>query len=244
MRIFANNLVFMFLFIKSHPVVEATLAALVTVGMLLSLYVVFEPLASRAATTTDQFTVSQTINNEISFSTTATDVTMVGSLNGLTGGMSTGTTQVIVKTNNALGYNMTISFASSSYGTAAMNRNGGGGDIEDYTPASAGVPDFTFGTETFGQLAYTISASTTADLDQTFRNNGSACNNNSGGDVVASCWYNPSTTAETIVNRTTATSASGEGTMVHFRVHIPNNPTPAIPSGTYTATATLTAVTN
>lgn len=205
-------------------------------------YIFLEPSVTHAVE--DQFTVTQSVTAEISFDTNITSVAMTGSLAGITGGTSNGQAQAIVRTNNNAGYNMTIDFASSSYGTAAMNQDGGSGYISDYSPASAGTPDFGFSNETFSQFAYTVSASTTADLVTLFRNNGTACNNASGGDTAANCWYNPTTTATTLVNTSSATAASGATTTVHFRVNIPNNPSPIVPSGSYTATATLTALMN
>jgi hypothetical protein len=187
----------------------------------------------------DSFTVTQSITSEISFVATANDVTMSPSIAGLTGGTSSGSTTVRVRTNNDTGYNMTLAFSTST----AMTRNGGGGTISNYNPASAGTPDLTFAAETFAQFGYTVVASTSADLDTSFKDDGAACATGSN-NTANTCWMNPSTTAETIINRTTATGASGATTTIAFRVNVPSNPSPAVQEGTYVATATLTAVTN
>jgi hypothetical protein len=134
---------------------------------------------------------------------------------------------------------MTIAFSSST----AMGRNGGGGVINNYNPTAVGVPDFTFANEVFAQFAYTVTASTTADLATSFKDNGAACNAGAA-DASNKCWLNPSTTARTVINRTTATLGSGATTSVAFRVNIPSSPVPSVQEGTYVATATLTAIVN
>ncbi len=190
----------------------------------------------------DQFTITQSVTAEISFITTAANVSMSGAIAGLTGGTATGNTQVAVLTNNAAGYNMTIQASSSP----AMQGDSQGGYISDYTPGTPTLPDFAFsvGANT-GEFAYTVSASSTADLDQSFKDDTVACGTGSsdtGGQ--ASCWLNVSTTPETIINRSSATLATGATTTIYFQVQITANPSPAIPQDTYTATTTLTAVTN
>jgi len=195
-----------------------------------------EPTVGRAIATNIKQT--QVVNAEISFLATSS-ITMLPQIAGITGGNSSGSSTVRVLTNNTTGYNITIAFSS----TTAMTRNGAGGSIRNYNPTTINVPDFTFANEVFGQFAYTIRASTTADMDQSFKDSGAACNT-STADAPTKCWLNPSTTAKTIVNRTTATLASGATTTIGFRVNIPSNPVPSIQQGTYVATATLTAVVN
>ncbi len=234
----------MFQIIKQMPAVSALLAAVLALVLLLLSFFMLEPTVGRAAVDTEQFIVSQSITSEISFLTAVADVSMSPSLGGIAGGTANGQTQVIVNTNNTTGYNMTINFASSSYGTDAMNRNGGGGYIDDYTNSSSTVPDYTFTAETYAQFAYAVQGSTTADVDQTFKSNGSNTCNTGSTNTAGTCWMRPSTTNERIVNRTTSTAASGATTTIQFRINVPSNPSPAVPTGTYTATATLTATTN
>jgi len=114
------------------------------------------------------------------------------------------------------------------------------------------VADYGFaigGSGTQGEFAYTVSASNTPDLDQTFLDNGTnTCGTGSldtGGN--STCWFNASSTgpgatiAEPIINRTSPTLATGATTTIFFRVELPSNPNPTIALDTYTATATLTA---
>ncbi len=227
----------------SNSALAALVAALLVSSLGLASFFMLEPTVGRAASDTDVFSVDQVVTAEISFITDSTIVTMAPQLASLTGGRSSGTTTVRVNTNNTTGYYMTIQFSS----TSAMSRDGSGGEkrIYNYNPTAAGVPDYTFSSEVYGQFAYSVIASTSGDLDASFRDNGSNACNAGAGNLASTCWMNPtSTVAETIINRSTATAGSGATTSIAFRVDIPTNPVPAIQTGTYTATATLTATTN
>lgn len=219
-----------------------SLIAAVLIGLLgVTAFFAFEPSIGRSAVT-DDFLVTQQITDEIAFLVTASDVSMTGAIMGLSGGSATGTTLAVVRTNDSEGYNMTLKFSSST----AMNQNGGTGYINNYTPASAGVPDYSWvnnGSGGASEFGYSVMASTSADLDQSFLNNGSACNV-SGSSTLYHCWLNPSTTAETIINRSTPTGNGGATTTLIFHVNVPNAPSPALASGIYTATGTLTATNN
>ena len=201
------------------------------------MFVMVEPTLGRAIE--DQFTVTQTITSEISFATTAADVTMTPALGGVTGGTSNGTTTVIVLTNDSSGYTMTIKASSSP----AMQGNTQGDTIADYTPAGPGVPDFVYSVPTGEEFGYTVSASTTADLAQKFLDNTTICNTGSADTSgSASCWYGLSTVATTTIVRTTETPASGSTSTIVFKLTI--NSGSSVIEDTYTATATLTATTN
>ena len=234
----------MFGVIRNNPAIEACIAALILMVAGLFAFAAFEPVTSQAVTATDQFTVSQQVTAEIAFSTTANNVTMSPSIGGLTGGTANGATQVVVKTNNSAGYTMTIDFASSSYGTAAMNQNGGSAYINDYAPATPGTPDYTFSNGTAAQLAYTVVASTSSDVDPTFLSDGTSNCATGSTNNPSTCWMGPAQAAETIISRSTPTPVSGSTSTIQFRVGVPSNPNPVVSSGYYTATATLTAVTS
>jgi hypothetical protein len=208
-----------------------------------ALFIILEPaMTFSAITATSQFTISQTVNAEVSFLTPATNVTLTPSLGGVTGGTANGSTQVVVLTNDHLGYQMTLQ-ASSSVGM--IGNFNSANSIPVIVPATPNVPNFSFNTVAANgaAFAYSIEASTTADLSQIFKDNGATCNTGSG-DTIGSCWLNASTTAVQIVNRSSATTGSGATTTLKFRVIIGANPTPAIPDDTYVATTTLTATAN
>lgn len=202
------------------------------------MFVMAEPTIGKAIE--DQFIVTQVVTSEISFATTASDVTMTPSLGGVTGGTSNGTTTVVVLTNDTSGYTMTV-IASSS---PAMQGDLTTASIADYTPAAAGIPDFTYSVPTSAEFGYTVSASTTADLAQKFKDDGaSACNTGSADTSgSASCWYGLSTVATSTIVRSTATPASGSTSSMTFKLTI--NSGAGVTEDTYKATTTLTAVTN
>ncbi len=222
-----------------HTLKQSLVLTLIAMVALLSVYLVAEPRVGQAIY--DQFTISQTVTAEISFLATANNVTMSPSLAGITGGTSNGSTQVRVMTNNATGYSMSITASSSP----ALQGNSQGGEFQDYTEASAGTPDFTFsvGSNT-AEFAYSVKATTTSDVDPTFRDNGTDTCATGSSNTAGACWYNLSTSPETIINRATETPASGATTTIFFRAQITANPSPAVPADTYVATTTLTAVTN
>jgi hypothetical protein len=223
----------------------ALIATLLIVALGAMSFFVFEPSIGHSQIT-DEFTVSQTITNEISFNVTATDVTMTGAIAGLTGGYATGTTVVSVNTNNVTGYNMKLHFATNTVAHAmvASSTDPSSAYIGNYTPAVAGVPDYTWVDNASGQSAefgYTVTGTTPGEVDPSFMNNTSSCN--AGTNETANrCWLNPTTTPETIINSTASNSNST--TTLTFKVAVPNAPSPALPSGVYIATGTLTATTN
>jgi len=224
---------------------DSFLSSLIIVSLLAATFVVLEPVVSRSQAT-DTFTIEQTITGEISFLTSAVDVTMVGSIAGLTGGTATGSAFVKVRTNDDDGFNMTIRFPFAT--TTGMDGENTATYINNYTPTTPGLPDFNWVNNSTGgasEFGYTVKSSTTADVATRFRNNGSVCNNNSGGDTATKCWMNPSTTAIQVINRTTSGAAPlGATTTFLFKVYVPSAPTPSLEADTYNATATLTATNN
>lgn len=208
-----------------------------------ALFLLAEPAISLSATTS-QFTISQVVSSEVSFSTPASNVTLSPSLGGLTGGTSNGGTQFIVLTNDHLGYHIDLT-ASSSVGM--LGNTNSSNSIPALVPASSGVPDFAFDSGSVAvnkaYFAYTVEASTTADTGSLFKDDGVNCNTGSG-NTENKCWLNAGTGAVTIINRTSQTASSGATTTLRFRVVMQANPNPLIPDDTYVATTTLTAVVN
>lgn len=207
---------------------------------LLALAMGVEPSLVLSQSTADQFIVTQSVGSEISFLTTANDVSMQGTLAGLTGGVSNGSTMVRVLTNDSSGYTMTIQASSSP----AMQGQTQGGSIANYTPTVNHVPDYTYSVPTGEEFAYTVSASNTPDLAQKFKDNGSNACNTGANDTsgLSSCWYPLLTTATSTIVRTTATPISGATTTIFFRVTI--NSGSSVPEDLYVATTTLTVTTN
>ncbi len=198
---------------------------------------IIEPAITRAVE--DQFTITQVITSEISFITPTSDVTM-GSIAGLTGGVSYGSTTVRIFTNDSAGFTATV----KASGSPAMQGNTQAGTIADYTPAIAGVPDYAYSVPTGEEFGFTVSASTTSHLAQKFLDNGSnTCNTGSADtNTSATCWMGLSTTATSTLVTNTFTAASGSTSTMIFRTTV--NSGSSLPEDTYTATTTITATTN
>jgi hypothetical protein len=234
---------------KTHLLISAKfafVAALICAVTAMSAYFMLEPVTSQSAEET--FEVTQTISGALSFLASTSPVTMNGTLDGLTGGTSWGTTTSRVRTNAAAGYTMTLKFAS----TAPMIRNGGGGVIETYQ-YSTGTTNYPAGFDTSptnAQFGFSVNASNTSDVSPVFEGNGTTLCGSGNGTTFAvnNCWRGASSTDASVttelINTSAPTPSSGSTSTVQFRITIPNNPSPAVPDGTYTATATLTATEN
>lgn len=221
---------------------QAFVSSIIAVLLLATTFFIVEPRVGQAVTS-GPFTIQQTITSEISFLVEASNVTMSGSINGITGGTSNGTTTAVVRTNHPTGYVMSIAFANNSTPNAMLGDTTANESIHDYT-ASSSEPTYTFHTSSSSAVfAYTASAANTSDLDQSFKDDGAGLCNSGSNDTTgySTCWMEPSTSGFQIVNRSTD-AASGATTTVNFRVYVPNAPNPSLQADTYTATATLTAV--
>lgn len=224
---------------------KAGISAVVATTMLLASFLLLEPTVGRTQTsdTSGPFRINQTIGAEISFIVDAQEVTMNGSINGLTGGNATGTAYAVVQTNNTNGYTMSIAFSTS--GPAMRGRSTDNRGIRDYyeanataPSASSSQPDLTFVASTSAQLAFTVNSSSTVALN--FRNNGAVCGAGAADDPLR-CWKGPSVDGITIVDEGSAAPTGATTTFV-FKVNVPSGPVPTLESDTYTATATLTAI--
>lgn len=163
--------------------------------------------------------------------TAAADVVMSQSIGGISGGIATGSTAVLIVTDSPSGYQLTLRASSSPAMRSAQNNT-----IADYVPAG-GVPDFAFiNTATSAQLAFSPEGT---NLATRYKDNGSVCGVGAG-DVTQRCWDGLSTTDRILVTATAANHPSGATTTVRFQVGIGGSI--VVPSGLYTATTTLTAL--
>ena len=218
----------------------ALVAAVLTVAVSMASFFLIEPTVGQAVDSTP-FTIKTTITDEISFLTQPTNVTATSSINGITGGTANGSTTAVVRTNSFTGYEMFIAFANNAPDNAMLGDVSDNQSIRDY-PASGGEPTFLFSTaSTSAVFGYTVSAADDTDLDQSFLDDGSSCNDLGGSYTADRCWMEPSVSSFQIIDRTSA-AATGATTTIHFRVYVPNNPSPALVADIYTATATLTAL--
>lgn len=220
----------------SQSALYALAASGTIVALLFTTFFIAEPAISYGQSDTASFTIQQTITDETTFLVNPSDVTMVGSIAGLTGGNATGTSSFVVKTNNATGYYVDISFQGDPQ--AMVGDDDADEGILDYEAATM-EPTYNFTTSAAAQFAYTVTSSSSNHTDLSFLDGGASCGTGSG---QGSCWMAPSTTAVRIVDFN-GTAASGASSTVQFKVHVPNSPSPALTAQTYTATATLSLYT-
>jgi len=163
--------------------------------------------------------------------TAASNVTLLPSIPGVTGGTATGTTAVNVSTDSPSGYELSI-LASSS---PAML--GPGDSYADYVPDGP-VPDYAFGiVATTSEFGYSPEGS---DLVQRFLNTaGNVCGSGSlDGDDA--CWDGLTTSPVVIARDTNPNHPAGATTTLEFRADAGASRNQL--AGTYTATTTLTAL--
>ena len=222
---------------------NAMYAAFVATALVLFAFTAFfaaEPsvIYGQAATSTP-FTITQTITGENSFLVQPTDVTMSGSIAGLTGGNATGSTQFVVQSNNSSGYYVNIQFTDNAGAYAMYGDTTGSDSIRDYDESTPGTADFGFTASTASQFAYSVISSTTADTAQGFDHAASNCNSGGADNADLTCWKAPTTADYEIVRRGSAAPTGATSTIV-FKVDVPSGAVPTPVTDTYTATATLT----
>lgn len=222
----------------THSTKIAFTAALAAVVSLALLYTVVEPQITHSQSAT--FLIQTTITGESSFLVPPSNVTMVGTLNSLTGGQATGSTQFVVQSTNSSGYEVQIAFPSNGTSNAMLSDLTADESLLDYLGDDAGEPSSGYSTSTSAQFAYTVTSSTSADTDQSFFESGGSCNQGAGSQAVP-CWKAPETAAFTIVSTATPAPAGATSTIT-FNVTVPNNPSPVPVAEGYTATATLSLI--
>ena len=210
---------------------------------LLGIFMFCEPALSLAGTTAQStFLVSQVVSSELAFVTPVSNLTLSPSLGGLTGGTAIGAVQFEIRSADALGYVVTLA-ASSSVGMIGLSSSTN--SIPAYVPATTGIPDYTFTVPAHkAYFGYSVMATNTPDVVPLFLSNGSSACNTGSNNIYGTCWLNASTTAITILNRTSVTPNSGATSSLDFQVTIQPNPSPVIPDDSYVATTTLTATSN
>src|SRR3989344_3313370 len=211
-----------YLRISFHTFVSSVLIAV----LMASSYFLIEPQVGRAQDTSGPFTISQVITGETSFIVDAVNTTLSGSLNGITGGTANGSTTVVVQTNSPTGYTMDIAFYDNGTGQTMLGEVTDSSSIIDY-PASSSEPTFLFSTASTAALfAYTVSAADSSDLDQSFLDNGSACNTGSGY-TADRCWMEPATTPSQIRAHPTR-AVPGSRSSFLSRFYLQKTPSPGL----------------
>ena len=232
----------MFAQLLARDVVTIVLAALLAVTSAFFGFALYEPVTLTAQEAVD-ITVTQTITGETSFTSDPTNVVMDTAIASITGGTSNGTSTFTVQSNSGSGYNVTMVFSDDP----AMQQDTGAGTIPDYLEDTAGVPDYGFDAETSGgssQFGFSVLGASAGIVATNFQDDNSSSCGGGGTNQYAQCWSAASTTAVTIIDSASATTGGGDTSSVLFRVHVPANPSPAVPADDYTATATLTVSEN
>lgn len=215
----------------------ALTASCVTVTMLFAAFFLAEPAISHGQVDTATFRIRQTITSESSFLVNPSNINMTGSINGVTGGQATGTTQFVVQSNNTNGYYVEIAFFNNGTSEAMLGDVSASESLRDYDGDVAGQPSFGYTASSAAQFAYTVTSSTTADTDQSFLNDFADCNTG-GNQTPNTCWKAPSTAGFRIVDRS-GPAITGATSTITFNVTVPSGATPVPVAETYTATATL-----
>jgi hypothetical protein len=160
------------------------------------------------------------------------DVSMSPNLSGLVNNASTGEADWTVVTDSPGGYEMSIKASTNP----AMQHTVTADTLDDYAPASAPTPDYSFSvasnTAVFGF------SPEGADITSKYKDNGAICGTGSG-DTTDKCWDGFSTTDKTISSGG-ANQPTGVITTVKFRAE--NGSAHLLPAGTYKATITVTAI--
>lgn len=163
------------------------------------------------------------------------NVTLTPAILGVTGSTGNGSASWTIITDNPAGYSLTIKASSSP---ALIS---GAYSFADYTPSGGigGNPDFIWSVASAdSEFGFTPEGN---HIVQKFLDNGGSPCNTGSTDTPDACWYNPSTSAETISQSTSANHPSGTATTVKFRATSGSSHLQV--EGTYTATTTITALT-
>lgn len=163
-------------------------------------------------------------------SLSVSSVNLTPAINTTGGGIANGSTTVSVTTDDAAGYELYIVASSSPALISGAN------SFADYTPAGVN-PDFAF-TVASANSAFGFSPEG-SDIVQAFKDNGSTCNTGSS-DTANACWNGLSTTNQLVAKKSSANHPTGSNTVLEFRAE--SGSSHVQPSGTYTATTTVTAV--
>jgi hypothetical protein len=230
----------------SESLTYAIFSSVTIVSMLMMAFFVAEPAISHGQdATSNDFYIRQTITDENSFKVVS-DVNMVGSINGVTGGQATGTTDFVVLSNNSAGYSVDIDFQYTTNNEAMVGDESGSEAIRDYDGDVGGEPSFNFvASSSAAMFAYTVTSDDSADTAQSFLSFGGACNvaSGSGGtQATDQCWKSPAAAGFTVVDAADAATTGATSTL-KFVVTVPNGANPTPLAETYTATATLSLFT-
>lgn len=159
------------------------------------------------------------------------DVAMLPTIDGTTGGASDGSASWTVVTNNPSGYSLSIAANTNPALQAGAN------SFDDYVPAGSD-PDFSFSVgATEAKFGFSPEGS---DIVARFKDDGSICDSGSS-DTVGSCWDGLDTSGKTVAASASANNPSGTATTIKLKAMVGSSKN--LPAGAYGAVITATAVT-
>lgn len=165
---------------------------------------------------------------------TPDDVPLSPSIGGLTGGTADGQVSWTVTTDNPGGYSLSIKSAVSPALASATS------SIGNYTPAGGTTPDFSWSVAS-SDSEFGFSPEGT-DIVSKFKDNGFNTCATGENDTPDKCWYNFSTTNETISESFARNDPSGTDTTFKLKAEVGSSHNQE--EGNYTASITVTAVAN
>jgi len=167
------------------------------------------------------------------------DVDMIPDIPGISGGTADGSATWTVVADSSAGFNMRIKAST----TPAM-RLDGSYYFDDFTPESAGVPDYDWSVASGdAEFGFTVEPATDEDAVQAFLDDtNSVCNQSSGSQTTNKCWLNfNGTTDVDMIDRSTRTSTSGEDEVIKFRAQSNGK---FMMEGAYSSVTTVTVASN
>jgi hypothetical protein len=169
--------------------------------------------------------------SSVTIGASAQDVVMAPALVGMTGGTSTGLTNITVVTDSSAGYALSIVAADSPALRSPTDT------FADYVPVGA-VPDFNL-VVNLGQSIFAF-APEGPDVVSRYLNDGSSCGAVGGSSTASRCWDGLATTSRIIAASSFGNVPAGVTTIVRFAGGIGVGRHQDM--GDYTATTTVTAV--
>ena len=223
--------------IKNKEVPKKTaIFSLAAVFILFATYLVFEPVITKAVA--DSAVVSLSVTSEVTISSPA-DTSLTPSIPGVTGNAGSPATASLtwtVTTNNSTGFNMKLK--SSSNPSLQLD---GSNTFSDYTNGTPLNYTWQSPSSSAAWFGFTVEPATAADTATAFLDNGSDTCGTGAVNGTNTCWGGLATTDTDVINRSSATSSSGEAEVVRFRAE---SNAKFLNSGSYTATITATAAMN
>lgn len=166
------------------------------------------------------------------------DASMTPSIPGITGGTANATILWNVIADGSAGFGMVIKASTDP----AMKLDAGY-YFDDYSPASAGTPDYSWTVSaSTAEFGFTVEPATPADAVANFLDNGSNACNTGSTQTADKCWLDfNGTNNVSVINRSSRTGVAGEDENIKFQAQ---SNAKFLKEGDYVATITTTVVSN